>query len=50
MALERVPGRESLRALEQARASAPSDFKANLEQSVHNRRLTSATAGTQPAR
>lgn len=45
MALERIPGNASLRALQQSLKSAPEDFKPNLEQSLHNRRLTPATAG-----
>lgn len=50
MALERIPGRESLRALRQARDTAPADFKAHLEQSLRARALTPATVGTKPAR
>ncbi|MBI3923021.1 MAG: HEAT repeat domain-containing protein [Armatimonadetes bacterium] len=45
MALERIPGNASLQALQRAHKSAPEDFKPNLEQSLHNRRLTPATAG-----
>lgn len=49
MALERIPGRASLRALQQAVKAAPDDFRPNLEQSLYNRSLTPATAGIKPA-
>ena len=45
LALERLPGDESLRALHDAAATAPPDFKPNLQQSLHNRQLTPSTAG-----
>ncbi len=50
MALERIPGSASLNALKQAETSVPADFKANIDQSLHNRELTPRTAGTLPAR
>ncbi len=50
LALERIPGPQSLRALEEALRRAPADFKPNLQQSLHNRRLTRASVGTQPSR
>lgn len=50
LALERIPGPQSLRALEDALRRAPADFKPNLRQSLHNRRLTRPTAGAQPLR
>ena len=50
LALERIPGRESLRALQKAHQTAPAEFKPNLEQSLYNRNLTPATVGTQPTR
>ncbi|HET6385684.1 MAG TPA: HEAT repeat domain-containing protein [Armatimonadota bacterium] len=45
MALERIPGRESLDALRSAVRTAPEEFKPNLEQSVYNRGLRPATIG-----
>ncbi len=50
MALERIPGRDAQRALENAFKTAPADFKANLEQSLYNRKLTPATVGIKPER
>lgn len=50
MALERIPGRDAQRALENALQTAPADFKPNIEQSLYNRRLTPATAGIKPER
>jgi HEAT repeat protein len=50
MALERIPGRDAQRALENALKTAPADFKPNLEQSLYNRQLTPATVGTPSAR
>lgn len=47
MALERIPGAESQRALQQASQKAPADFQPNLRQSLYSRSLTAATAGTQ---
>ncbi|HSZ55181.1 MAG TPA: hypothetical protein VK797_05940 [Tepidisphaeraceae bacterium] len=45
MALERIPGDESLQALQKAAASGPTDFRKNLAQSLHNRALTQETVG-----
>jgi HEAT repeat protein len=50
MALERIPGRASLRALERARDAAPDDFRPHLEQSIRNRGLTRATVGIKASR
>lgn len=50
LALERIPGPESRRALRKALRTAPEDFRPNLEQSLYNRRLTPATVGRRPAR
>ncbi len=50
MALERTPGSASLHALRRALSSAPAEFRPNLEQSLHNRRLTAQIVGTEPAR
>jgi HEAT repeat protein len=38
MALERIPGTVSLRALEEALRRAPADFQPNLRQAINNRR------------
>jgi HEAT repeat protein len=46
LALERIPGKESLRVLRKALQTAPADFKPNLEQSLYNRKLTPAAVGT----
>jgi HEAT repeat protein len=48
MALERIPGRDAQRALENALKTAPADFKPNLEQSLYNRKLAPATVGIKP--
>jgi len=45
MALERIPGRDSQRALQRACERAPADFKPNIEQSLRSRSLTPVTAG-----
>lgn len=49
MALERIPGDESLGALRKAAETAPADFRKNLQQSLHNRGLTYSTAGVASA-
>ena len=48
LALERIPGQESLLALQAARQSAPADFAPALRQSLYNRSLSKATVGTRP--
>jgi HEAT repeat protein len=45
MTLERIPGPESLRALQEAMKSAPEDFKPALRQSLHARSLDARTVG-----
>lgn len=50
LALERIPGPASLRALSIAVQRAPDDFKANLRQSLYNRQATKATIGAYPLR
>ena len=45
MALERIPGDESLQVLKKAATSGPTDFRKNFAQSLHNRALTRDTAG-----
>jgi HEAT repeat protein len=45
MALERIPGDESLQALRKAESSGATDFRKNIAQSVHNRGLTKETVG-----
>lgn len=47
LALERIPGPQSQRALEDALRRAPADFRPNLQQSLANRRQTRASVGTQ---
>lgn len=45
MALERIPGPQSQRALMEALQRAPEEFKPSLRQSIHNRGLSRATVG-----
>jgi hypothetical protein len=45
MTLERIPGDESLQALQKAGASGATDFRRNIAQSLHNRALTNETVG-----
>ena len=45
IALERIPGDESLKALQAAVQTALADFRRNLQQSLHNRALTRDSAG-----
>lgn len=50
MALERIPGTASLRALEDALRRAPVDFQPNLRQAINNRRAMNAVTATQSQR
>lgn len=50
MALERIPGTQSLRALEDALRRAPADFQPNLLQGINNRRSMNATTAAQSQR
>lgn len=50
MALERIPGPRSQRALEQALRRAPADFAPALRQSIHNHGLSMDSVGVNPAR
>ena len=45
IALERIPGDESLKALDTAAKSGPTDFRKNIQQSLHNRALTTENVG-----
>jgi HEAT repeat protein len=47
LTLERIPGRASAKALEQATRSASSEFRPNLEQSLRHRRSSLKTIGTE---
>jgi hypothetical protein len=49
MALERIPGDESLQALQKAATSGATDFRKNIAQSLHNRGLTKDTVGIKSA-
>jgi hypothetical protein len=49
MALERIPGDESLQALQKAESSGATDFRKNIAQSLHNRALTKETVGIKSA-
>lgn len=50
MALERVPGTQSLRSLEKALRRAPADFQPNLRQAINNRRAMNAASATSSRR
>lgn len=50
MALERIPGTQSLRALEDALRRTPADFQPNLRQAIANRRALNAAAAATAAR
>lgn len=50
MALERIPGNASLRALEEALRRAPADFQPNLRQAINNRRALNAASATSSQR
>ena len=49
MALERIPGDESLAALKKASTSGATDFRRNIAQSLHNRALSNQTLGIKSA-
>jgi len=50
MGRERIPRKASLSVLNKFAAKAPSDFRPNVAQSLHNRALMPKTVGTEPAR
>jgi len=45
LALERIPGSASLNALKKAATSVPENYKANIAQSLHDRKLTTHNVG-----